>query len=276
MFRISNYQKYESFVFYETVVGIWVFYALVSEFAAAWIILIQSIFFSYISAYFLLEESQRQIVLPFTSIIILFIFRIDQIILNTFLTEVLTIITSKILFLILKYGDSIFSLLLLISMCFYQSLRNYELKSYSKLFTAGIIPVYFLIVFIYSFSPNEVSLLDQTTIQIDNLTRISIIDTCSGIYGLIIFLSSFIFFVNVTKTNRKFDRAQVLLSGIIGMIGVYLLNIFRILILILLSLYFPAKIWSEVHLYLGGVFIIGYLVIFWGIIWSKKPIQSPP
>jgi exosortase/archaeosortase family protein len=161
-------------------------------------------------------------------------------------------------------------------MCIFQSLRKQELKSYSQLFSIGIIPANFLIAFIYSFSPDEVSLIDATTIQIDNLTRISIIDSCSGIYGLIIFLSSFIFFVNVTKSNRKFNRAQVLLSGTVGLIGVYLLNIFRILILIILSIYFPANIWSEAHLYLGTVFIIAYLAIFWGIIWSKNPIQSSP
>ncbi|MFX0207230.1 MAG: archaeosortase/exosortase family protein [Candidatus Hodarchaeota archaeon] len=150
------------------------------------------------------------------------------------------------------------------------------MRSYSRLFTISIIPVNFLTAFIYGFTPEKIMLIDATTIQIDNLTRISIVNSCSGIYGLIIFLSSFIFFTNVTKTNRKFDRAQILLSGIVGMIGVYLLNLFRILILIILSLYFPANIWSEAHLYLGGVFIIGYLAIFWGIIWSKKPIQSSP
>jgi exosortase/archaeosortase family protein len=272
LIRISNYHKYEPFILYETIIGIWVFYAVISQFAATWIILIQTIFFSYIIAYYLLKQSQRQIILPLTSLIILFIFRIDQIILNTVFTQVLTEITSKILFLMLKYGDSIFLLLLFISMCIFQSLRKQELKSYSQSFSIGIIPINFLIAFIYSFSPDKVSLIDATTIQIDNLTRISIVDSCSGIYGLIIFLSSFIFFVNVTRSNRKFNRVQVLLSGTAGLIGVYLLNIFRILILIILSLYFPANIWSEAHLYLGAVFIIAYLAIFWGIIWSKKPI----
>ncbi|MFW9904361.1 MAG: exosortase/archaeosortase family protein [Candidatus Thorarchaeota archaeon] len=276
MIRISKYQKYESFVLYETILGIWVFYALISQFAAAWVILIQTIFFSYISAYYLLEERQRQIIHPFTSIIILYIFRIDQIILKTVFTEVLTEITSKILFLMLKYGDLIFLLLLFISMCISQSLRRYEMKSCFHFFTIGVIIVTYLLAFVSYFSPDKVILLDATTLQIGNLTRISIVDTCSGIYGLIIFLSSFIFFVNVTKSNRQFDRAQILLSGIVGLIGVYSLNLFRIIILIILSSYFPTNIWSEAHLYLGGIFIIGYLAIFWGIIWSKKPIQSPP
>jgi len=274
MISSSIYQKYELIVLYEIFIGIWVFYALTSQFAADWIIVIQTIFFSYILACFLLKESHRKIIHSFTCLVILFVFRMDYFILNSVLTKALTELTTLILFLIMKYGDSIFLLLLFLLMCAFQSLRREEMKFFSKWFSIGVFIVLFYISFIYTFSPEEVLLIDATTIQMDSTSRISIVDSCSGIYGLIIFVSSFIFFVNVTRTNRKFDLAQIMFSGSIGILGVYLLNLFRILILILLTLYFPAEIWSEVHIYLGGIFIIGYLTIFWGIIWSKLPINS--
>ncbi|MFX0211049.1 MAG: hypothetical protein ACFFDT_34035 [Candidatus Hodarchaeota archaeon] len=116
--------------------------------------------------------------------------------------------------------------------------------------------------------------MDATTFQIDYITRISIIGSCSGIYGLIIFLCSFFFFVNVIRTNRTFKKKQVFLFGTIGIFGVYFVNLLRILILINLSMYFPANIWSETHIYIGGIFIICYLAIFRVVIWSILPIRS--
>ncbi|UCG04060.1 MAG: hypothetical protein JSW11_08745 [Candidatus Heimdallarchaeota archaeon] len=271
---ISSSNRYESLFLYETVVGFLVFYALISPFPTDWVTILLTIIISYVVAIFLLKEAQRQIIHPLTSIIILCIFRIDQIILKTVFTEILTELTTQVLFLMLKYSDSILLLTLLISFCVFQSLSLNRMKSYSKRFSLVTLFVVFFILFLFTFSPEEVLLVNKTTIQIENFTRISIIDSCSGIYGLIIFLSSFIFFVNVTRSNREFKREHVIAFGTVGMIGVYLLNLFRILILIILSLYFPTNVWSEAHIYLGGIFIIGYLAIFWGIIWSRIPVRS--
>lgn len=236
--------------------------------------MIQTILFSYIVACFLLKDSQRQIIHPLTSMVVLYLFRIDQMIMETVFTQFLTEFTAQILVLMLKIGDSIPVLILAIFFCVFQSLGRNKMKSIVKGFSFVTFSVIFIAQFIFSFSPDEILLIDSTIIQIERLTRISIVDSCSGIYGLIIFLSSFIFFVNVTKTTRTITREQVILYGIIGMIGVYILNILRLLILINLSLYFPTEIWSEVHIYIGSIFIIGYLVIFWGAIWSTLPVRS--
>lgn len=274
MIRSSTYQKNKFLFLYGMFVGIWVFYGVISQFVATWIIVIQTIFFSYLAACFLLKENLRQIVHSFSCIVILFIFRIDYLILESVFTKILTELTTIFLFLILKYGDSIFLIWLFLSMCVFQSLRKEEMKFTYRWFSICVISALLIISFIFHFSSEKVLLIDATTIQMENSSRISIVDSCSGIYGLIIFLSSFIFFVNVTKTNRKFTFDQIMLSGTVGIIGVYSLNLFRILILILLTLYIPAKVWSETHIYLGAIFIIGYLTIFWGIIWSKLPLNS--
>ncbi|MFX1517419.1 MAG: hypothetical protein ACFFC6_14030 [Promethearchaeota archaeon] len=273
MSRSLTYQKYEFLFLYGILVGIWVFYALVSQLVANWVIVIQTIFYSYIIACFLIKENHRQIIHSLTCIIILLVYRIDDLIVNSVYPKILTEITTQIIFLFLKYGDSLFLFLLFFSMCVFQSLRRGEMKFVSNWFSIAVFIVLFFISFIYTFSSENVLLLDATTIQMDS-SRISIVNSCSGIYGLIIFLSTFIFFVNVTRTNREFNFHQVLLSGSVGIIGIYLLNLFRILILILLTFYFPADLWSETHIYLGGIFIIGYLTIFWGIIWLKLPFNS--
>ncbi len=276
MINSSNFPKYESFFLYETLVGIWVIYALLSQFTTDWILIIQTILFSYFAACLLLKESQRQIIHPLTSIIILCVFRIDEMMMKTVFTKLLTEFTSQILVLMLKNGNSILLLILFGSFCVFQSSGKAKMKSITKWLPFVTFLLIFSLFLIFSSFSFEVFLVDKTIIQIENLTRISIVGSCSGIYGFIIFLSSFFFFVNVTKTNRIFKREQVISFGTVGVMGVYLLNLFRILFLIILSLYFPANVWSEAHIYLGGILIIGYLAIFWGIIWSILPVCSSP
>ncbi|UCG89920.1 MAG: hypothetical protein JSU57_05515 [Candidatus Heimdallarchaeota archaeon] len=271
-------QKVESIFIYEIIIILWVILTLLTRFSSDWVVVGQFVLFSYILAYFILKDNQRLILPPLTSIIILyFIFRIDQMILNTPIVMILTQMTSQLLVLIMKYGNFIPLFILISSFCVFQALG----KTYSNSITRNFPIVTFLLflsflIFFSSYSHDSITIIDATTFQVDRFTRISIVGSCSGIYGLIIFLSSFFFFVNVTRTNRTLKRKQVILFGMIGIIGVYLLNLLRILILIYLSIYFPANIWSETHLYLGGIFILGYLAIFWIVIWSILPIRSSP
>ncbi|MFX0124075.1 MAG: hypothetical protein ACFFAE_10595 [Candidatus Hodarchaeota archaeon] len=274
MIRNSNFHKYESFFLYETLVGIWVFFALISQFTTDWLLIVQTILFSYVAACLLLKESQRTIIHPLTSIIILCVFRIDQLMMNTVVTKLLTELTTQILVLMLKFGDSILILVLFGSFFVFQSLWRAKMKSIANRLPFLSFVVILALLLVCSSLSFEVVLIDKTIIQIENITRISIVGSCSGIYGFIIFLSSFFFFVNLTKTNRILTREQVISFGTVGIIGVYLLNLVRILILISLSIHFPTTIWSDVHIYLGGILIIGYLVIFWGIIWSNLPVCS--
>lgn len=272
----SSSQKVESIFIYEIIIFLWVILALLTQFTSDWILVGQIVIFSYVLAHFILKDNQRLILPPLTSIIILYIiFRIDQMIMNTPVVTILTQLTSRLLVLLLKYGDFIPLVILIVSFCVFQSLEKHSSNSITKIFPIATFSLLlsFLILF-SSFSQDNIKVIDITTFQIDYIARISIVESCSGIYGLLIFLSSFFFFVNVTRTNRTFKRKQVILFGTVGVIGVYLLNLLRILILINLNMCFPTNIWSETHIYLGGIFILSYLAIFWIVIWLILPIRS--
>ncbi len=196
-------------------------------------------------------------------------------ILETPYVAILTRLTTQILVLLLKYGNLIPLLLFIGSFCFFQSVgrsgsenlkRNLSFLTFCGLMAGFIV--------FNGFPQDKVTSIDATTIQLENLIRISIVESCSGIYGLVIFLSRFFFFVNVTRINRVFKSSQVIVYGILGLIGVYLVNLLRMLILINLSLSFSSVLWFEAHLYLGAIFIVCYLSFFWLMIWSSLPIRS--
>ncbi|MFX0014957.1 MAG: hypothetical protein ACFFB2_07540 [Promethearchaeota archaeon] len=276
MFVKSTYQEFESVILYETLVIIWIIFTVITQFTSEWVSLVQVVLFSYIVAHFLLKDSHRLIIHPLTIVILLYlVFRVDQMIMNTVVTQILTEITTQTLVFLLKYGETILLLVFFGSFYFFQLDWKSRLRKITRrLPFITLIFLFFLLIIIGNFSQNEVILINPTTMQIEGFTRISIVGSCSGIYGLIIFLSSFFFFINVTRTNRSFKRKLVIFLGIVGVIGIYAVNLLRILILINLSFYFPSDIWSEAHIYLGGIFIISYLVIYWGIIWSLLPIHS--
>ena len=272
----SNYQKVESVFLYEAVVFIWVIFTLFTRFLPDWIVVGQTILLSYIIAKYFLRDSQRLIIPPLTSILLLYcVFQIDQMIMNTPYVRILTEFTCQNLILLLKYGHSIPLLLLMGSFYVYQSIGKERSQNITKsLPLVTFLLLFFGIIIFNGITYDKVTLIDVTTIQFESLTRISIVDSCSGIYGLIIFLSSFLVFVNVTRINRIFKRKHVIIFGSLGIIGVYLVNLLRILILVYLSLNFPSVLMDEAHIYLGGIFIISFLVVYWAVIWSILPVRS--
>ena len=271
-----SYQNVESIFLYEIIVFMGAILALLTRFTPDWVTVGQTIFFSYILAHFILKDSHRLIIPPLTSIIILYcVFRIDQMIMNTPFVKILTEFTTQSLVLLLKYGNLIPLLILIGSFWVFQSIGKNKSENVTKRLPFVTFLVLFIGLIIFNgFSQDKVTSIDATTIQFESLTRISIVDSCSGIYGLIIFLSSFFFFASVTRINHAFKRVQMILFGIMGIIGIYLVNLLRILILINLSLNFPTFVLNEAHIYLGGIFIICYLSIFWVVIWSILPVRS--
>ncbi|MHA2245905.1 MAG: hypothetical protein ACXADY_13160 [Candidatus Hodarchaeales archaeon] len=271
-----SYQNIESIFLYEVIVFMGAILVLLTRFTPDWVTLAQTIFFTYIIAHFLLKDSYRLIIPPLTSIIILFcVFRIDQMIMNTPYVKILTELTTQCLVLLLKYGNLLTFLILIGSFCVFQSLGKNKSENVTKRLPFVTFVLLFVGLIIFNgFSQDKVTSIDATTIQIESLTRISIVDSCSGIYSLIIFLSSFFFFASLTRINRAFKHVQMILFGIMGIIGIYLVNLLRILILINLSMNFPAFVLNEAHIYLGGIFIISYLSIFWVVIWTILPVRS--
>lgn len=133
-----------------------------------------------------------------------------------------------------------------------------------------VILALFLIMSFYQF---RVAMVGQTTLQFGQagkLVQITIISSCSGIYGLLIFTSTFFVMIQQTYKKWKIGRNKIIIFGTVGALGVYLINLLRILILIAIELHFHHFL-ELVHLYLGSLFIIAYLVGYWTTIWSYLP-----
>lgn len=273
-------QGVDSIFLYESLILIWVFFLIFFHFSLDWFAMGLTILIIFILPKFSLKNSHRIVLPPLTCLFIVYsVFRIDQMVMKTPIVVFLTKLTSYSLIFFVKYSNSIPLIILVGNFCLFQSLGKKDLKNVPMYFS---IFTFFLVLIagamLTGISHYEVSSIDVTTLQFKGLgrmARIAIIDSCSGIYGLLIFASSFFVFVNVTRANRTFKSSHMILSGLVGVIGIYLINLFRILFLIYLSLYFPTVLWNELHVYLGAVCVLCYLSFFWIIIWSILPVRIP-
>ena len=110
--------------------------------------------------------------------------------------------------------------------------------------------------------------------QSSYIVRIDIIQDCSGIYGIMIFSCSFLLFGADTKRNVKWDNKHTLLLFFGGLVGVYFLNILRILAVINACLSTDIVLKSFIHSYLGSVLILLFVVSYWALIWKNAFITK--
>ncbi len=94
---------------------------------------------------------------------------------------------------------------------------------------------------------------------------------CSGVESISLFtlLYLFIFFLD----NKKLNHKKMLLIYPIGLIGVFLVNIIRIFLLLLVGILYSAKLAVTVfHTNLGWILFILYFFVFWYFAygWLKK------
>ncbi|MFX0085956.1 MAG: hypothetical protein ACFFAU_09790 [Candidatus Hodarchaeota archaeon] len=271
--------KFSLIALYEFVVSLWVVIIFLSGFTRDWIILILTILIIYVLANLLSNREYRLVIPPLTSIFILFfIFRIDKMIIHSFLVDYLISFTSLCLSFMIKNGSIVIMVISIAIFWYFRSLccdylGNKSPKGFyviSLLLFASIICFDFL-------SKSNVTIIDQSTFEFHdtlNITRITIIDSCSGLYSLLIFFASFVIFINFTKLNRELDNIRIFVLGTLGAIGIFLVNLIRIIILILLNLLISSDLMLEIHPYLGGILIILYLSFFWSLIWAELPVQT--
>ncbi len=264
---------------YEVIVSLWVVIILQNGFTRDWIILILTILIIYVLANLLSFRAYQLIIPPLTCIFILFfIFRIDEMIMHSFLVDYLISLTSISLSFMIKNGSIVLMFISIASFWYFRSLwRDYLGNKSSKGFYVISLLLFAAIICFDFLSKSNVTIIDQSTFEFQdtlNITRITIIDSCSGIYSLLIFFASFMIFINFTKLNHELDNRFIFVLGILGAIGIFLVNLIRIIILILLNLLISSDLMLETHLYLGGILIILYLSFFWSLIWSELPVQT--
>ena len=91
----------------------------------------------------------------------------------------------------------------------------------------------------------------------------------SSRFWIVIFSCSFLLFGADTKRTIKWDNKQTCLFFSAGLIGVYSLNILRIITVINASLFTDLALKSIIHSYLGSILILLFIISYWVLIWRN-------
>jgi exosortase/archaeosortase family protein len=99
--------------------------------------------------------------------------------------------------------------------------------------------------------------------------------TCSGIYSLTTFAFLFVASVIMIQKKAKVDMLKTVIALIAGLVMIFVLNIIRIAIIIIIGAFYSPELAIELfHEYLSAVFLIGLFVIYLYFIFPKI-IQGP-
>ncbi|MHA2088859.1 MAG: hypothetical protein ACW972_11310 [Promethearchaeota archaeon] len=274
-----NNKKNSLYVLFGAAVFLWVISASIFPLLHKWINLFAIFSVIYISTSLLIEKRHRLIIISLSTIFFLiFSFRIDEMLSNAFFIDFLISITTKFVLYLLNFGPIMLMTAILVSFWIFRSKTLLGLSNKNNSYFYFISLSLLIAIALFDLISNhKIFMIDPTTFEFSKvvyISRISIIETCSGIYGLIIFSASFLIFINITKLNYEINNALMLILLVLGLISIFFINIIRILILILLNLVVSVDFMQEVHLYLGGALIIGFISIYWSLIWLKLPVNK--
>ena len=93
---------------------------------------------------------------------------------------------------------------------------------------------------------------------------VKIVANCNAIFEIFLFLSAVIAFPALLK--------EKMVGGALGTIFIYLLNLFRVVLLFLVGVYSP-KFFEETHIYVTQSIFIVMVAIFW-LFWAGKWARS--
>jgi exosortase/archaeosortase family protein len=85
---------------------------------------------------------------------------------------------------------------------------------------------------------------------------------CSGIHSLTIFLAIFLLMLFEARKRLKWNYRTALVA-LIGIVGTYIVNLIRVLIIIIIFYFKDWSIAGPIHDYLGYAFLILWVPIFW-------------
>jgi len=216
------------------------------------------------------ETMIPELVILFISILI---FQVHEIILRSSFTELLTKITSEIIVNILFAWEIVFIIITIGMITFLYKNQGILLNNGQKQFHLIVIPIILVIfLLIASITQYSFSVIDSKSLlfyRSQDIVRVDIIRDCSGIYGIMIFSCSFLLFGVDTKRVIKWDNKQTCLFFSAGLIGVYSLNILRIITVINASLFTDLALKSIIHSYLGSILILLFIISYWVLIWRN-------
>lgn len=126
--------------------------------------------------------------------------------------------------------------------------------------------VYFLLSLIDSktiFNPPDILIFKGFGVKIG--------EPCSGIYSIFIFTGLYLFITLIDW--KKLNKAKVISLFIPAVIGAFLVNIFRVFLLMIIGAYLSREAALGLyHSYTGMIFFMVYFIIFWTLTykWIKK------
>ena len=206
------------------------------------------------------------------------IFQLHEFILQSSFTMILTKITSEIVVNILFAWEIVFIIVTIGIITFMYKNQGIKRNNGQKRFQLIGIPIilliFLLIANITQFSFTVIDSMSLIFYRSQDIVRIDIIRDCSGIYGMMIFSCSFLLFGADTKRKIEWDNKKMFLLFSGGLIGVYLINLLRIITVINVSLFTDQAFKSIIHSYLGSILILLFVVSYWFLIWRSAFLKK--
>ena len=201
------------------------------------------------------------------------VFQIHEIILRSSFTMILTKITSEIIVNILFTWEIVFIIVAIgITAFMYKNQGVRRNNGHKQLYLIGIPIILLIFLLIANITQYSFTVIDSMSLifyRSQDIIRVDIIRDCSGIYGLMIFSCSFLLFGADTKRKIEWGNKKMFLLFSCGLIGVYLLNLLRIITVINVSLFTDQTLKSIIHSYLGSILILLFVVSYWFLIWRS-------
>lgn len=127
-----------------------------------------------------------------------------------------------------------------------------------------------IVYFLLGLTFTHVMLIEPRTLSVSGFNAL-IGEPCSGVYSMFLFtcLYLFIFFLDYKKLNRK----KMLLMFIPSIIGLFLVNVIRIYLLMLVGVFIsPYFARTMFHSYIGSILFMVYFIVFWLIFykWMRR------
>jgi exosortase/archaeosortase family protein len=128
--------------------------------------------------------------------------------------------------------------------------------------------------FLLSLTSSSVKVVEPRIIIVNNFA-VSIEQACSGLDSL--FLFSSLYLLIALLDFKEFNKIKLVIMAIPAVIGLYLVNILRVYLLIIIGAYISRDLSTKLfHTYLGMVLFIIFFFVFWKLFysWMKKPVRQ--
>ncbi|MBR9705444.1 archaeosortase/exosortase family protein [Candidatus Pacearchaeota archaeon] len=125
--------------------------------------------------------------------------------------------------------------------------------------------------FLLDLLPAKVILLNSNTLQFGTFAA-KIAEACSGTYSIFLFTALYLFILLLDW--KKFNKLRAILIFVPAVIGAFLVNIFRVFVLMVVGNYISREAALGLyHSYTGMIFFLIYFALFWVLTykWLEKP-----